>query len=790
MLTPLLRQPWPGWARACQYLWILCGLTLLLLGCNSGGQNGEISPQAVRNTRLEQQAVENLLALYRTALQQEDIDRLQDLLQPAPVPSQDGWQERGAFLSTIAATFRSSVVLDLLLTGVDMHLDSEPFSVAFQETLSEEDFISLVQRTQVFRTTWQLARDESNGKVTIRIAAVRREGPGVQVATLGQVLAGVPARIEVTTIFALAGVEVEVSETGQKQALVGNGPRWRGVFTPPVQSAPQPLRLHLQKQNGEVIEATHAYRLRRLEDGAVQRVPGTGSTSIFAVVVAADGTVWGGGDGGGSLYQVAPGANIARLIGQLSPFDRTRVEDLVLDQLGRLHIIFFGREQNGDIIMDQGIFCQTVNIFDPAYPFQVPDLLPGVVTVSPSTRAIAAGEGDIWLFGSDGGVARVVDNFRNGQCPDNGVEVRYAPVFRREVGGLISNTVPTLAVGADDTLWFGTAFGLSRWQHGRFTTLLFEVPLSVRRDVTTLEMLLQEVGQAIFFARPPSLLASGEVALLEPFLQLLFEAVFARHPLSSIALGDRSLTDFFHGPLNKEDIIFSAIKDAKGQLWVGTLGGGLRRIAAHGDSLQDTLHLTQAEVTRIHPATGARTVAASMGVISNTVLALASSSDGVIWAATDKGVSRIQEDQEEGNLLIMTHFSELDGLPLPVRDVKVDAQGIAWLATDGGLFRILPHGGSVQGSVRDTAGRPVGDADILVQGMPFRTVTDAEGHFLLAHLPPGSHRLLVDVTLATGASFRSVGPNVVVTTEALMLEPIIVSSMDGQPRSPTEGQVR
>ena len=37
--------------------------------------------------------------------------------------------------------------------------------------------------------------------------------------------------------------------------------------------------------------------------------------------------------------------------------------------------------------MDQGRFCQTVNVFDPAYPFHVRDVQTGRVQPSASTRA-------------------------------------------------------------------------------------------------------------------------------------------------------------------------------------------------------------------------------------------------------------------------------------------------------------------------------------------------------------------------------------------------------------------
>jgi hypothetical protein len=160
----------------------------------------------------------------------------------------------------------------------------------------------------------------------MRIAAVTREGPLVQVTTPGQVVAGALTRLEVTATFALANVEVEVPETGERQTLVANGQRVPGVFTPPTQPAPQPLLLRVQGQNGEVVEGTHHYRLRMLGEGVVQHISIVDSdsgtvtiiqsfptpsaillesvfdtttdtdTRFFAVTVVPDGTVFAGGD--------------------------------------------------------------------------------------------------------------------------------------------------------------------------------------------------------------------------------------------------------------------------------------------------------------------------------------------------------------------------------------------------------------------------------------------------------------------------------------------------------------
>ena len=114
----------------------------------------------------------------------------------------------------------------------------------------------------------------------------------------------------------------------------------------------------------------------------------------------------------------------------------------------------------------------------------------------------------------------------------------------------MTNTVPALVVGADGALWFGTALGLTRFHDGQFTPVLFNRQPAVSDHVATLEQFFQDVAAAIFAARP----------------------------LTTVALGEVSFVEAFGRALVKEDLIFSAVEDAQGRLWVGTLGGGLRRI--------------------------------------------------------------------------------------------------------------------------------------------------------------------------------------------------------------------
>src|SRR5262245_23448797 len=138
--TPILRTLWlaihdhergVGHAGHVGYrLGLLLGLGLLLVGCNTGGNQGNLAPQSDSDPALERQAVDNLLTLYRTALRQADIDRVDALLAPAapPAPATSVVAQRAqrqaadgavtdvqALRMTLTTTFRTRTV-----TGLDI----------------------------------------------------------------------------------------------------------------------------------------------------------------------------------------------------------------------------------------------------------------------------------------------------------------------------------------------------------------------------------------------------------------------------------------------------------------------------------------------------------------------------------------------------------------------------------------------------------------------------------------------------------------------------------------------
>lgn len=732
---------------------IFFSLSLLINSCNNG-DNGPVPAVPKPSVRSAERAVKRLLDLYRTALRQEDIDRLQPLLSTAASPDLGSFSRQRAhqwlanqaqrmdaesFRDMISEDFRSLNILDVYISIPHEGIDATPdvATATFQEIRSVEDPGLLEQRTRVINTTFQLIGSKTDGVITFRITEVFHDDPHFEIVTPGQIFAGIPSRITISKeagTFSLSEVEIEVLDSDTSpatQILLSNDDMFYGFFTPPMRSDPKPLQIRLRGANEEIM-VSHQYRLRMPSEGIIQKISGMERADLFAIAVAPSGTIVAGGKlpsfpFGGLIFQISPEGSLISFRPFLNDPEGT-LRDLVFDSLQRLHVIIFlspVSQAVGVVVQDRDINCQTVNVQDPTYPFLTPDGRP-----SPSTRALTASDGDIWLFGSDGGVGRVSDSFQDGPCQD--VIVEYRPVFRRATHPtLATNTVPALVQDSNGTLWFGTALGLSRLEENdTFATFLFNREEELSENPRTLER----------------------------FFRLIAEAIFDAQPILSVAIGDESFVESFGRSLIKQDLIFSAIEEAPGRLWIGTLGGGLRRVDITEDSPEDTLLLTREN-----------------GLSSNIIFALAVEREGVVWVATDEGVSRLHTEEES---IRITNFSALDGLKTPVRDLAVDDTGTLWLATGAGFFRLTQQGGLVQGDVRMSSGSPIVGADVIALGTPFRTVTDGSGHFVLANLPPGTYRLQIDGQLAIGGPFDSMEREVEVNGDEQTIDEVILAFVD------------
>ena len=103
--------------------------------------------------------------------------------------------------------------------------------------------------------------------------------------------------------------------------------------------------------------------------------------------------------------------------------------------------------------------------------------------------------------------------------------------------------------------------------------------------------------------------------------------------------------------------VFSLCQDKKGNIWVGTVGGGIS----------------------IYNGVGFKNISKDEGLAGNTVYSIIQDKAGNIWAGTDKGLSKISGK-------IITNYSTKEGLPdNTVWKVFEDHTGTIWIGTSKGL---------------------------------------------------------------------------------------------------------
>ncbi len=357
MVSPPQRLSYAYTQVTITYVCMIYGIMLLAIGCSPGGESGSLSSPMPSVPQLEQQAIANMLELYRQAVLQEDIDRLQALVPPESTATPAA--ATPTFLTTLGKHFRAVNITALHIPAETVQVAADRRSMSFLEIESairlDPLVKQIVQQTQLFRTTVHIVVQETNGVVTIRMSRLQRSAaPLVQIITPGQVQAEALTRLEVIGSREPFGVtEVQIVVPGVvpgtevSGTLARNGERFYGVFTPPDIAAPQPLQIHLRGSNGETMTLQHPYKMRRRGEGVVQRLDETGGTLLTSVAVASDGTVWAGGNdagGGATLYVVPPGSDTASV--QQSFFSKweTRVEDISVDALGRLHVLLLERD--------------------------------------------------------------------------------------------------------------------------------------------------------------------------------------------------------------------------------------------------------------------------------------------------------------------------------------------------------------------------------------------------------------------------------------------------------------
>jgi len=132
---------------------------------------------------------------------------------------------------------------------------------------------------------------------------------------------------------------------------------------------------------------------------------------------------------------------------------------------------------------------------------------------------------------------------------------------------------------------------------------------------------------------------------------------------------------YVHDPLDSTslsgDHVTALYRDSKGYLWAGTLHAGLNRYDAESDRFVRYLH---------DPAD-------SRSLSSNTVWAICEDSEGAIWVGTWGGLNRYEWGGDSSGVFARYRHDPRDRSSLSsdnVRALAVDGDGILWVGTWGG----------------------------------------------------------------------------------------------------------
>jgi signal transduction histidine kinase/ligand-binding sensor domain-containing protein len=230
-------------------------------------------------------------------------------------------------------------------------------------------------------------------------------------------------------------------------------------------------------------------------------------------------------------------------------------------------------------------------------------------------------DGTLWVGTIGQGIRRVVGQDLTGiTAPDS----------------LPSNTVLNVFEDDEQNLWIGTQAGMLRLTHT--PVRIVPLPQAADSDFGTLyadrDRTLWVVSTDIFQVR-------NGIAAPWPHPQL--------------------------GPLHARNIF----RDRSGNLWIGTDGDGLIRVAADGKVLRLNVH---------------------DGLVNNFIRVMLESRDGSMWFGTDEGVSHWNGRE-------FVNYQMRDGLSyFSTRALVEDHNGDLWIGTDRGLSHM--RGGAF---VRDAA---------------------------------------------------------------------------------------
>ncbi|MET0655402.1 MAG: two-component regulator propeller domain-containing protein [Pseudoxanthomonas sp.] len=411
--------------------------------------------------------------------------------------------------------------------------------------------------------------------------------------------------------------------------------------------------------------------------GVFAHMDGVGERAGFALVAAADGSVWVGGYGG--LKQIKNGRVVKTYTAATDGLAGDPIRRLVMGKDGSLWIgtsggldrLTGGRIQsypisaslpNDQLLMhldaedslwiqtqSAGIVRQVQGRFEPWRMKGIPET---------SVRdMLETRDGSLWLATASDGLFRV--------------SARQVSRFTTK-DGLSSNEVTDLYEDRAGNLWVGTnGGGLDRFRDGVFTTYAKEEGLADDRTYAVIEDSADDVW--VTTAGGLSRIRGNDAHAFTTASGLAIASTWAVREDQArdlwIGTANKGLIRMNQGevlpaPSNREGIppylVSEILEDDKRQLWVSTSGGGLARYAKG----------------QVHVYTR------KDGLLNNSVYAMADDGKGTLWIGTSDGLNSMR-----GGRIISHPFEGLSHAW--VVTLYLDAKKTLWIGTLGrGLFRL------------------------------------------------------------------------------------------------------
>ncbi|MEM6455405.1 MAG: two-component regulator propeller domain-containing protein [Acidobacteriota bacterium] len=488
------------------------------------------------------------------------------------------------------------------------------------------------------------------------------------------------------------------------------------------------VRALLRDRSGLLWIGTHRGLVRfDPADGAMTRIPNRiggdagdpSSDAILSLLQDRRGRIWVGTRSG--LGRLAARDRTIELIAHVAAASGTEPDAATVRQIPALL-----EDRHGDLWIgtDQGLLRMRAGT-DTFERLQDDTHVPALHQAHVRSLVQRENEDDIWVA-TQQGLFRV--------DPTTEVIGRYAAAPDRD-DGLPVDSLLTLQRGRDDSIWIGS-LGASA-QHWDPTVQLF--PYVSQIDLDDRSTIRLDETFALAFAQPtPNIIWIGTLG-----------AGLVRWDRSQD--GDRSTRVFRHDPDDptslSDDRITSLLHGRDGTLWIGTLRGGLNRIAASDADDGGTPRFVQ---HRSDPSRDDR-------LQSNGISHLLEDRNGTVWIGTvGGGLSRWHPETE--SFITYRHQGGDPAVGLSsdrIAALAEDTRGWLWIATrNDGLNALDPSTGQIL-TFRERPGK----TDSLSNNTLRSLHVDRDGQLWIGHKGSGLSKLMRFEPSRGHAAFARFGVN-------------------------------